>query len=390
MRPFAYDPKLYDWASPTQKRYLDAVKQHGSIRAAARELKVNYSSAYGCMEALMKKAARAGYSPHFGMTHPVPEPFVVKGTSTLYGEDGSVKAQWVKTREDSAKVQDLVREFVAVALEDVKGLSKHVAAPEHSDADLLSVYPIGDPHFGMYAWAEEAGDDFDTAIAEKITKGAIDRLVASAPDSETALILPLGDLMHADDTKNVTPTHGFTLDVDTRHQRVMRVTLRAMKYIIYRALQKHRKVVVRIVQGNHDPHAAFAIALALSEHFSNNDRIEVDLSPIRFWYYRFGKVLIGATHGDTAKGENLLGVMASDKPEDWGQTKFRYWYHGHIHTSTVREFHGVIVESFRTLAPKDAYIAGMGHRAGRDMRLIVHHREHGEIERHRCDVGMIQ
>jgi hypothetical protein len=24
------------------------------------------------------------------------------------------------------------------------------------------------------------------------------------------------------------------------------------------------------------------------------------------------------------------------------------------------------------------------------MRLIVHHRDHGEIERHRCDVGMLE
>ena len=51
---------------------------------------------------------------------------------------------------------------------------------------------------------------------------------------------------------------------------------------------------------------------------------------------------------------------------------------------------GVTCESFRTLAAKDAYAAGHGYRAGRDMRCIVHHREHGEVERHRCDVGMIE
>lgn len=390
MRPFQYDAELYKWATPTQKKYLDAVKEHGSIRAASRVLKVNYSSAYGCLEALMKKAARAGYAPDFNMIHPVPAPYVVKGTSTLYGEDGQVKAQWVKSRLDEGKVEELIREFVASALEDVKGLSRPIDPPDYANEDLLSVYPIGDPHFGMYAWAAEAGEDFDTDIAEKITKGAIDRLVASSPPSHTAIILPLGDLLHADDTKNVTPTHGFTLDVDTRHQKVMRVALRAMKYSIYRALQKHKEVIVRVVRGNHDPHAAFAIALAISEHFSNNERVHVDLSPSLFWFYRFGKVLIGVTHGDTAKAGDLLGVMAADRSEDWGQTKHRYWYHGHIHTNTVKEFHGVSVESFRTLAPADAYLAGRGYRAGRDMRLIVHHREHGEIERHRCDVGMLQ
>ena len=43
-----------------------------------------------------------------------------------------------------------------------------------------------------------------------------------------------------------------------------------------------------------------------------------------------------------------------------------------------------------TLAAADAYAAGAGYRAGRDMRLIVHDSEHGEVERHRCDIGMIE
>lgn len=82
--------------------------------------------------------------------------------------------------------------------------------------------------------------------------------------------------------------------------------------------------------------------------------------------------------------------MAADRPEDWGQTRHRYFYTGQIHNQTVTELPGLVCESFRTLAAKDAYAAGAGYRAGRDMRLIVHHRDHGEIERHRCDVGMIE
>jgi hypothetical protein len=243
---------------------------------------------------------------------------------------------------------------------------------------------------GMYAWAAEAGNDFDSEIAERLTIGAIDRLVASAPPSEIGIVAPLGDLMHADDSKNRTPQSGNQLDVDTRHQKVMRIALRAIKHAIYRALEKHLKVVVRVLQGNHDPHAAFAIALALSEHFSNNERVTVDLSPAYFWYYRFGRVLLGLTHGDKARGNDLLGVMATDRAEDWGQTKFRYWYHGHLHNKGVKEMPGVVIEWFRTLAPLDAWAAGDGYRAGRDMCAIVHHKDFGEIERHRCDVAMLE
>jgi len=390
MRPFAYDPVLYQWATPTQKKYLDAVKEFGSIRAASRELEVNYSSAYGCLEALMKKAARFGYAPGFDMMHPVPAPFMVKGVSTLYDEGGQVRAQWVKSKLDKDQSEQAIREWVEWLVKDAKGLAPAIACPKIVMADLLAVYPIGDPHFGMYSWAAEAGDDFDADIAERLTCAAIDRLVDSAPAAETALLLELGDMFHADNSSNVTPQNKNALDVDTRWARVMQIGLRALQYCIKRLAGKHRKVIVKIEPGNHDPHSSFALALALEAYFHGHDRIVVDLSPAVHWYYRFGKVLIGSTHGDSTHMKDLAGVMAADRPEDWGQTRHRYWYCGHVHHSEVKEFHTVLVEFFRTLAPKDAWAAWKGYRSGRDMRCIVHHKEHGEVERHRCDVGMLE
>ena len=94
--------------------------------------------------------------------------------------------------------------------------------------------------------------------------------------------------------------------------------------------------------------------------------------------------------GDTVKMANLPGVMACDRSEDWGQTTHRYWYQGHIHHEDRKEFPGVVVEAFRTLAARDAWHAGQGYRAGRDMNLIVHHKDYGEIERHRCDIAMLK
>jgi hypothetical protein len=118
--------------------------------------------------------------------------------------------------------------------------------------------------------------------------------------------------------------------------------------------------------------------------------VTIDLDPNVFWYYKFGKVLIGATHGDTCKTDKLPAIMACDRSEDWGQTRFRYYYHGHIHHDSVKELPGCMVESFRTLAARDAWHSGAGYRSGRDMRCIVHHKDFGEIERHRCDVAMLE
>jgi hypothetical protein len=342
------------------------------------------------LQQIRKKAAIRGYAPEGGMTKIAPAPFVVKGTSTLYDDLGNQKLQWVKTKLDEAQVMEAVREWIESLTQEAKGLSPLIAPPKHVNRDLLAVYPIGDPHIGMYSWAAETGADFNADIAESQIQGALDRLVASAPPAETALILELGDLIHADNSKNVTPRSGNALDVDTRWARVMQIGLRIPIYAVKRALGKHKRVIVRIVKGNHDEQSSFAIALALDAYFHNNPRVKIDLSPAEHWYYRFGKVLLGVTHGDKAKFREMPAIMACDRAEDWGKTKFRHWYQGHIHHEHREEYPGCVVEAFRTLAARDAWHAGEGYRAGRDMCLIVHHRAHGEVERHRCDLSMLE
>lgn len=383
------DDKLRQWATEREIQFLDAIAQHGSGSAAARELGLNKSVVNKAMQALERRAAKMGYAPGFDMTRPCPPGFRSRGTSTLVKADGSIALQWVKTEVDKSQDEAALREFAETLAESVTGLAPITPAPQHVVADLLCVYPQGDPHVGLHSWWAEAGEDFDLKIAERLMCAAVDRLVATAPAAETALLLNLGDMFHADNQRNESQS-GHKLDVDGRWAKVQQVGLRAMLHCIRRLLEKHKRVILRINRGNHDGHSAYALAMMISCYFHDEPRVEVDLSPAVAWYFQFGKVLIGSTHGDTLKGPDMLPIMAADEPEKWGETKHRYWYVGHVHHQDVKEYRGGIVEYFRTLAARDAWHAGQGYRAGRDMRLIVHHREHGEIERHRADIGMLE
>ena len=382
------DKRLKDYATATQAKYLDAVNKHGSGGKAAEALGVNKATLNKSLVALRKAAALAGYAPgHFD--NGVAPGYQMGKVTVQRGADGEVERTWERQSPELQNQLAAMKAFAEDLSAGIKGMSPKVKGPRHQADDLLCVYPWGDPHFGMYAWWQDAGDDFDLKIAEDLTNSAVDRLVASAPVGSTGLLLNLGDMFHADNQKNVTNS-GHQLDVDGRWPLVQQAGLRSMIHCILRMLEAHSSVIVKINKGNHDGHSSYALSLMLSCYFHNEPRVKVDLSPAVCWYYQFGKVFIGSTHGDTIKGKDMGAVMAADKPKAWGETLFRYWYVGHVHHKDVKEYPGVIVEYTRTMAARDAWHQGQGYRAGRDMQLIVHHREYGETERHRCDLGMLE
>jgi DNA-binding transcriptional regulator YdaS (Cro superfamily) len=377
-------------SSERDTKILEAYLSTGSSRKAAEKCGVEKSTVNRVIKRVLVEAAKRGYAPESCMTHAVPKTHVAKWVSTTYDANGEVKQQKVAAYLPAERTADLTRAIVEAMVEPVRGLAPIQPAPAGTMDKLLAVYPAGDPHFGLYCWGEEVGEDFDLEKARAVTLGAIDRLVQTAPAAKTALLLVLGDVFHADDQTNQTPAHHHQLDVDSRYVKVLKVCIDAYKHAILRMREKHERVVVRFVAGNHDPHAVWALALSMSAYFERDPRVEIDLSPAAHWYFRFGKVLIGSTHGDKSKTGQLPGVMAADRARDWGETLFRYWYLGHIHSKRVSEAPGVICESFRTLAAGDSYAAAYGYRAGRDMCCIVHHADFGEIERHRCDVAMLE
>jgi hypothetical protein len=324
-----------------------------------------------------------------GGAMPPPEGMVTKATSTLYDEAGNQILQWVKADVD--KTAQLAAEKAAFeALCEKLPREQPVTGPMLFDMDLLSAYVIGDAHFGLLAWGEETGKDFDLKIAERELKAAVAYLVRTSPESAIGLLVDVGDFMHADSRKPMTPQSGNILDVDSRYLKAVRVVIRTFRYMIELLLLKHDKVKVIIAPGNHNPNSAGWMALTLAMFYENEPRIEVDQHPGAYFYHKFGKCLIGVTHGDTCKFADLPSIMAADKPKEWGDTEHRHFLTGHIHHTKQQEFRGCFAESFNTLAASDAWHAMSGYRSKRQMQRLDFHRDHGVVSRFTCNVGMIQ
>jgi predicted phosphodiesterase len=390
------------------QRAADALKEHGYPQAAADALGV----ATNTFSRWVKRAARMGLLgtnpvlPGFEISkttltpnggefvtqrpervpgEAVPEHLEQTGLSRYTDGQGNVIGQWELYRKDRSIVTDLVP-VLAKAFEEYQGRSVLVDRVGAFNEDLLSVYPIADQHHGLLAWGKESGEDYDLKISAERLRNSMTRLIGQSPRSQTGIILNLGDWQHTDDQKNMTPGHGNILDVDSRYFKILSAGVHLMMDCVHLGLQQHENVIVRNLPGNHDPHASIALTIALGSYFHNNPRVTVLQDPSEFFYYRFGKTLIGATHGHKMKPEVMAMNMAVTQRKDWGETDYHWFLFGHIHHETVKECGDVRVESFQTLAAKDAFSASHGYTAGQSLSSITIHSEDGEIGRHRVNI----
>lgn len=375
------DNNLKQYATPRQLEVLLAIESEGSEHKAAKKLGITRSSVASAKRAVMRKAAKMGYSPEHGLNHPIPDGYKMRGASTLYNADGQQLLQWIKTTEDSERQAVIFQETIA-ALTEILPKYEAIEKPKIEFSNLAVVFPVGDAHIGMYAWDEEAGENYDIAIAKQIHIAAIDYLVASVPACKKAIIAVLGDAFHYDGIEAITPAHRNLLDADSRYAKMVRATIKVVRYMIDLCLSKFEDVHISVSIGNHDLSSAIFLSECLFNVYEKEQRLTVDISPSHFKYWRFGKNLLGFHHGHGAKPDQLPQIMAADKAEDWGNTEYRYWMTGHVHHQSVKEFPGVMVESFRVLPPTDAYAANKGYRAGRDMKAIILHEGFGEVARH--------
>lgn len=409
--------------SPADFARLEALRQHatdreidaidalvtaeGDVQAAASALGIGYAAFHSRLGTLRKRAllASAAMPPPEGFrvtkvaqrgdgtviavqSRPEPEGdaflpmrpdgHLVKGVSTLFGADGSVTAQWVKTDRQA-------QEKLAAFTSAVRDLGSEVTAlpptpgPTAVDQDLATILPWGDPHIGALAWAAETGHAWDLKIAEQCTVQVLADLINRTPRSAEFLLVDLGDLFHAEDDRQVTPTAGHKLDVDSRATKIIRVALRMFDAAITLGLQRHERVRVKLLRGNHDPYKAVAAGLWLEQRFANEPRVTIDPfdDPYQFW--QWGNCGFMWHHGDGSKPQQMPQIFACH--EVWGATQHRYIQTGHIHSQNRWDFPGCEAESFRTVFPGDFWSHWKGYRSKRTLDAITYHRTHGEISR---------
>ena len=362
----------------TREQAIEAYERIGTVKGTARELGLAPSTIRGHLQ-------RAGVlKPQL---LPILEPesdATLKRTSTLVDREGNIKQQWIISERDKEDQLSALKNSLDAILKPIKGKYKPKKTPAKAryNKNIQPWIILGDPHFGLMSWHIETGNSFDSDIAERVTSSAVNELIDKTEPAESCVIASTGDTFHADNAKPLTPASGNVLDIDSRFMRVFWITIRTFKHCVEAALAKHKYVHLVIVPGNHDPTMGHMLSAALHQYYCSEKRVTVDVDPTVRRYVRFGKNLVGVTHGDKQARKLLPGIMAEERKEDWGATDFRFWFLGHIHHLVREDIGRVQLEHMRTLAEPDAWHSEKGYISIKDSRCIVLHKEFGEYARY--------
>ena len=304
----------------------------------------------------------------------------------------TVKHLWGKTKEESVFIKNPffvtpiektyfdLRDAILSDLKDFTPKYDYIQREKKKDSHLLVIDPA-DIHIGKLSRAFETGEEYNSQIAVKRVLEGVDGILQKSNGFNIDKILFIGgnDILHIDTPKRTT-TSGTPQDTDGMWYDNFLIA----KQLYIDVLQKLITVAdvhFTFNPSNHDYTNGLFLADVIQTYFKDFKNMTFDCSIAHRKYYKYHNNLIGTTHGDGAKQQDLPLLMAHES-NDWSKTKHGYVYTHHVHHKTSKDFIGVTVESLRSPSGTDSWHDKNGYKgAPKAVEGFLHHKKNGQIAR---------
>lgn len=290
----------------------------------------------------------------------------------LKSKNLKLKSKWqvqtkegVKWLESYTAKNTLDQEHIINLVKDLPKPS--LKAPQTSLSERLCLVNIYDLHLDKinYKATNDPKLQFDYNKAKFM--GVVDKILEELKRIGPEIIcLPLGhDLYHTNGMNNQTKKGTileYYLDPHVAYAEVTNVVLWFVE-----ELAKISKVYIPMIKGNHDADKIYILGYWL-DHLYSGTHVKVDFTPQQRKYFKYGHNLLGFAHGDKEKNRihQLPLLMATEKPNFWGETRYRKFFCGDLHHTqsfkfqSEKDYPGVEVSFLRGLCNTDQYHADNG------------------------------
>jgi hypothetical protein len=307
-------------------------------------------------------------------------------------DDKDVKHGWLKTKEASLffknpnfKQEELnaIQKIKDECIKEVKAYApkyRSIETIKSNDTHLL-VIDIADLHIGKLSSAFETGEDYNCQIAVKRAKDGLQGILDKSKgfNIDKVLFVAGNDILHTDNTRRTT-TGGTPQDTDGMWYDNF-IMAKNLYIELLEKLISFADVEVVYNPSNHDLTHGFFLMQLIEAHFAKST-INFNVNLLHRKAFKYGNNLIGTTHGDGAKIENLPLLLATEFPVLWSETKHRYIYSHHVHHKQSRDFVGVTFETLRSPSGTDSWHKKNGYcGVPKAVEGYIHHKEFGQIAR---------
>ncbi len=300
---------------------------------------------------------------------------------------------WLKTKNESVRVTNPlykapeVTAFENLASDLIKDLKKYspkfpkLERSKVVDGHLLVIDPA-DIHIGKLCSAFEVGEAYNNQVAVQRVLQGVKGILQKAQGFEIDKILFIGgnDILHIDSPQRKT-TSGTPQDTDGMwHSNFL---IAKQLYIdVLEILLTVADVHFDFNPSNHDYTNGYFLANVIETHFRNCKNITFNTSIAHRKYFKYHSNLIGTTHGDGAKMNDLPMLMATEEPKKWSETKHRYVYVHHLHHKWSKDVLSVCVEGLRSPSGTDSWHHRNGYQhAPKAVEGFIHSKENGQVAR---------
>jgi hypothetical protein len=300
-----------------------------------------------------------------------------------YWYKSKVFSMFVKPKVNSKTIEDL-KEHLIKDIKTYKIKYPTIKRLKLKDNHCLVIDPA-DIHIGKLASDYETGDGYDNTTAVKRVHEGIDKILERTRSFNIdKIVLIIGnDILHTDNTRRQT-TSGTPQDTDGQWYDNFLIAKKLYVDVIEKLVQLADVHVIHN-PSNHDYMAGWYLAQVIDAWFKASKNVSFDVSIAHRKAFVYHNNLIGSTHGDGAKNQDLPLLMAQEYKQEWANTKHRYIYTHHVHHKTSKDYIGITVESSRSPSGTDSWHSRNGYQhAPKAIEAYLHHPEYGQIARFTC------
>jgi hypothetical protein len=296
----------------------------------------------------------------------------------------------IQTWDRISPMEQSIESFLCSINERVKPKEDTIPGPKQSDIkkDTAFVWPCVDMHVGLAAWKPETLDsNYNLKICKNLEDAATIEMLKKIGFVDHIHLAFLGDTTHTDSKTNMTPESGNILDVDSRYTKIIWTCRDIICNKIEKSLEQANTVSVDIVQGNHDPNTAVCMLTIIDAYYRNEPRVEINISPAQFKFFKWGESICMGAHGHEAPPQRLATFLMDYVIQNEIKAKELYVFKANIHHRKKQVIPGidecdggVIVETFPTLTAKDGWHAMKGFSSKRGTKGKLFHKKYGLID----------